>query len=92
MKTTLPQSIETAEQAKQLLTNLYNNGESFHPEDDATDIEWATCEEPTEAECILLNKLMADIYDLPGNENPMNMAFDPCEFLLSLDVEYSTEG
>lgn len=91
MKTSLPQSIQTIDQAKVLLTDLYNNGESFHPEDDATQIEWDTCDEPTEAECILLNKLMGDIYDLPGNDNCMNMAFDPCMFILCLDPEYSIE-
>lgn len=91
MKTVLPQSITTIDEAKKLLTDLYNNSESFHPEDDANEIMWQSIPDeqiPTKAEGDLLNKLMADIYNLPGNENVQTMVFDPCGFLLELDPEY----
>ncbi len=85
MKTNLPNGIGTIDQAKAFLTELHRNGESFHPEDDATDILW-TCDEPTLAEQESLNALMHDIYHLPGNDGShVNMVFDPCEFLLELD-------
>jgi hypothetical protein len=75
MKTILPEHITTIEEAEKLLTDLHNNGESFHPEDDANDIIWV-CEAPTAQECDHLNVLMSDIYNLNG--------FDPCDFLLNL--------
>jgi hypothetical protein len=87
MKTQLPNEIKTIEDAKAFLTDLHTNNETFHPEDDATDIEWQTCV-VSEIEAIQLNKLMGDIYALPGNSNSQNMAFCPCEFLLMLDPEY----
>lgn len=87
MKTTLPLCINTVPEAQKFLTELYNK-ESFHPEDDAFQIEWHTCETPTFAECEQLNQLMSDIYAFPGNEDAQNMVFDPCEFLLMLDPDY----
>lgn len=85
MKTKLPESITTVEQAKEFLTELHRNGEQFHPEDDAHDIHWNSGIKPTEAQRDRLNKLMADIYRLPGNDmSPQNMVFDPCGFLLKL--------
>lgn len=88
MKTVLPKRITTVEEAKSLLTDLYNNNESFHCEDDAND-----CLEgiATKEEGDLLNKLMGDIYDLPGNDgkHDNSISFCPCEFLLNLDPEYS---
>lgn len=83
MKTKLPDSITSIEGAKEFLAEMYKNGETFHPEDDANDIIWL-CEEPTQVECDQLNKLMDDIYNLPGNEHLETMVFDPCEFILSL--------
>lgn len=84
MKTTLPQAIETIEQAKAFLTDLYNNNEIYHPEDDAHDIVWETVN-PTEQEREQLNKLMEDIYNLDGNNgNHYKPKFDPCDFLLTL--------
>jgi hypothetical protein len=88
MKTNLPDSINTIDEAKTFLTDLFNNGESFHPEDDAFDINWPKGEQPTDEECSKLNNLMADIYNLEGNHSPYDMVFDPCEFLLMLDPEY----
>ena len=88
MKTILPASIAKVNQAKQLLTNLHTNGESYHPEDDATDIVWTDCKSPTPQECVRLNKLMKDIYDLPENKAAYpKLSFDPCVFLLSLNLE-----
>jgi hypothetical protein len=58
MKTILPQAITTIEEAKKLLTDLYNNNETFHPEDDATDLVGDLF---TQAEGEQLNKLMAII-------------------------------
>lgn len=81
MKTTLPPDIMTIIEAKKFLTELYNNGESFHPQDDATLIDW-DCEPPTKEEADQLNILMYDIYQIGVS------LFDPCEYLLLLDPEY----
>lgn len=90
MKTHLPDSIKTIDEAKAFLTELYNNDEHFHPEDDAHGIIWNSCEEPTKEECDKLNDLMCDIYNLPGNDgkHDNSIAFCPCGFLLELDPEY----
>lgn len=79
IKTSLPESITTIDQAKAFLQSLHDNGEAYHPEDDANSIEWMNSDEtnPTAEECEQLNKLMADIYAIGG--------FDPCEYLLLLD-------
>ena len=86
MKTNLPQSIGTIEEAKKFLKELCDNNEQYHPEDDAHDIEWDTIEcvgdYPTKEERDQLNKLMNEIYVLKGNEDPQNMIFDPCEFIM----------
>lgn len=90
MKTTLPQAIATIEEAQAFLTELEGNGESFHPEDNAHNIQWHCCNPPTAGEADLLNKLMQDIYDLPGNDGRhIDLVFDPCEFLLMLDPDYA---
>lgn len=83
MKTQLPNEIKTIEDAKAFLTDLHTNNETFHPEDDATDIDWQTCI-VSDVEAIQLNKLMADIYNLAEG-------FDPCEFLLMQDADYVAE-
>lgn len=80
LKTILPASITTIKEAKQLLTDLYNNGEAYHPEDSAADC----LEDITPEQAIQLDKLMDDIYNLPGNDNRLNMIFDPCKELLDL--------
>lgn len=87
-KTSFPLAITTVEEAKTFLTDLYNNGESFHCEDDAKDIAWNF--KATIAQCNHLNKLMEDIYNLPGNDgkHDNSIAFCPCGFLLNLDPEY----
>lgn len=83
LKTVLPERITTVQQAKKFLTELHKNGEAFHCEDDAQDIVFATCN-PTFAEREHLNELMSDIYRLPGNNGPADLAFDPCGFLVDL--------
>lgn len=76
MKTILPEKIKTVQEAESFLSELYKNGESYHPEDDAFDVAWIL-ENPTAEECDQLNSLMDQIYKL---EN-----FDPCGFILSLN-------
>lgn len=86
MKTTLPAQITTVEEAKAFLSALHANSESYHPEDDAHTVQWTTGESISQADATQLNKLMEDIYNLPGNDGRhVNLAFDPCEYLLSLE-------
>lgn len=94
MKTALPDKISTIEEAKSFLTELYNNNEQFHPEDDAHDIVWQSAS-PTPEQCDQLNKMMEDIYALPENmygRKYVDVVFDPCEFLLNLDPAYGKEA
>lgn len=93
MQTNLPKTITTVEEAKAFLTELHTNGEHYHPEDSALDVIWteitgATI--PVIAEQKQLDKLMSDIYMLPGNDGRHHgdIVFDPCEFLNSLDATY----
>jgi hypothetical protein len=76
MKTKLPASINSEEEAKSFLSELYNNQESFHPEDSAHDFVGIFF---TEEEATQVENLINQIYDLKEK-------FDPCEFLLSLDL------
>lgn len=88
MKTTLPTTITTIEEAEAFLTDLYNNGESYHPEDDAHDIVWSgdIFGFPSRDDAMQLNELMHQIYALPGNDGRhTDLAFDPCEFLNQLE-------
>lgn len=75
MKTILPKEIKTAEEAIILLTALYNNNEAYHPEDKAEDCIDHMC---TIEECMELNEIMKQIYDLKPS-------FDPCDWLLYVD-------
>ncbi len=79
MKTILPESITTVDEAKAFLTELVKNGEHFHPEDDATDFLMFTKDEGEK-----LNILMDQIYNLKGNDGRHSgeMIFCPCEFIL----------
>lgn len=74
MKTILSQAITSVQEAENFLTTLYNNGESFHPEDDAHDVIFPGTQ-PYIAECDKLNSLMEQCFALD---------FDPCEFLDNL--------
>jgi hypothetical protein len=89
MQTVLPTEIKTVNQAKAFLAALYFNGESFHPEDDAYHVAWVGIMEPTDEEKTKLNELMGDIYCLPDNGKYPDLIFDPCEFLNSLDPQYT---
>jgi len=85
MNTRLPIKIETIEGAKQFLTELNNNDEIYHPEDDAHDVDWTNTIEPTNEEKDQLNKLMDDIYNLPEVWSPTNpKGWDPCCYVLTL--------
>jgi len=86
MLTTLPAEIKKIPAAKRFLYELFKNGESYHPDDDANEL---SAELFTPAEAKQLNKLMADILALEGNEDIHNMAFDPYGFLLDLNNEVS---
>lgn len=79
MKTQLPESINTLEEAKNFLQLLHANGESFHPEDSAHDIVWDIPEPPNKHECDQLNALMDQVYYFFNEET-----FDPCGYLLDL--------
>lgn len=83
MQTVLPTTIKTIEKAKEFLKELHTNGESFHPEDDPRTVIW-NGEPPSRREMTHLRNLMGMIYDLPGNKDSQNMAFDPCGYLLEL--------
>jgi len=90
MKTTLPEAIRTIDEAKSFITELYQNGESYHPEDDAHEIIWnlPDKQKPTPDQCVQLNKLFNDIYDLVDIQSPVGPhEFDPCGFLLDLFYE-----
>lgn len=82
LKTKLPQTITTVEQAKKLLSDLYNNGEAYHPEDLAGDC--LSNHGITDQEANQLDKLMEEIYNLKGNENSQTMLFDPCWYYLMM--------
>jgi len=88
MKTILPLSIDTIEAAKKFLTDLVNNNEAFHPEDDAHEIVWELPkdQQPTVLERNRLNKLMEDIYNLKGNDgrHDNSIAFCPCGFIIDI--------
>ncbi len=80
MKTTLPNGIQSEEDAKTFLLELGKNDEIYHPEDDAHDIIWGTAQ-VSEEECDKLNDLMQEIYKLGS--------FDPCGFII--DEIYTDE-
>ena len=90
LKTKLPAVITSPTEAVAFLTELYNNDEAYHPEDNALDVEWESAD-PSIAERAQLNKLMNDIYSLEGNIDAQNMICDPCLILLELDPNYHME-
>ena len=80
MKTNLNRVIATVDDAKEFLRELCDNNEVYHPEDDAHDIIWYACDEPTDAEKDQLNSLMQSIYGLDDSNT-----FDPCGFIIDYD-------
>lgn len=88
LKIQLPETIQSAEQARQFLDLLCTNNLTYHPEDSAHDVDWhlPTEELPTHEECEQLDKLMADIYNMEGNNgNHATPKFCPCEYILMKD-------
>jgi ADP-dependent phosphofructokinase/glucokinase len=81
LKTNLPEQINSIEDAKKYLTDLYNNGEIYHPDDevaDCLDVDFATGEK--------MDKLMDRIFELSKGTD-----FDVYFFILRLDPEYKFE-
>lgn len=92
MKTNLPASINTVAEAKAFLKELHSKGEAYHCEDDAHEQEpWHGMPDgeprPTPEQCDQLNKLMEDIYNLPGNDgrHVPPMVFEPCMYVLQIN-------
>jgi hypothetical protein len=75
MKTNLPEQLTTAEEAKSFLRELYKNGESYHPDDDAQMVALEDVRTFTSTEAKNLNALMKQCYELLP---------DPCEVLMDL--------
>ena len=74
MKTKLNITIKTKNEAVAYLTELHNNNESYHPEDDAHDIRWFDGLHPSTTELDQLNINMEACY-----------AFvDPCAVVVHL--------
>ena len=74
MKTKIPESINSLEEAYCFLKDLVDNAEIWHPDDDATDVIWdGTDEPPTPEEAAMLNKLMDEVRDYDP---------DPCCFIM----------
>jgi hypothetical protein len=88
MKTNLERSICTVQDAEAFLRELHVNGELYHPEDSAHDVEWSG-QEPTDGEKDRLNVLMQEVFNL-------EQSFDPCTFCVEelkvLGVEGSVES
>jgi len=84
----LPKEIKTWEEGKVYLKLLVDNNYSYHPEDDATDIQWSLPEEkiPTQEEMKQMNVLMRQIYALPEFKDYPNIDYCPCGYLLDLDL------
>ena len=85
MKTNLNRTISTQEEAEDFLNELFENGESFHPEDDAKNIiKIATGVRIfTDEEADKLNELMSSIYEIKDADED----FDACGYLLDLQEE-----
>lgn len=87
IKTLLPSEIKTVEGAKAFLTELHKNGESYHFEDSARDIEGKEGNPIFSIdEANRLDELMEQIYAISREQD----FFNPCEFLIEL--EEATEG
>lgn len=87
MKTKLPDSIKTIEDAKRLIKSLFDNGEGFHPEDDAHDIIWGEGTTMSKKEGDKLNVLTEQMYSIEGNDisaHRYGRGFDPCAYYMEL--------
>jgi hypothetical protein len=86
-KTTIPDAIKTVDEAKAFLKALWENEESYHPEDNANGIVWDDVN-PSPEQRTQLNKLRTDIYNVAKADGE----FDPCEYLLALENENDVHG
>lgn len=62
MTTNLDRTISNTEDAQAFLQDLMNNGEIWHPDDNAHDVIWMIKEPPTHTEMDKLNELMHDVH------------------------------
>jgi len=78
MRTPLPSSITSVPEAQAFLKALYDNNESFHPDENALEIIHSETDQPlfTVEEAIAINALLDQISELKD--------FNPCEYLNSL--------
>jgi len=85
MKTILPESITTVEEAKAYLDQLCLNSEAYHCDDPARDCFDA--DECTDAEAEKMDELMQQIFVLIGNPDHTNvpMLFDPYAHILNYE-------
>lgn len=89
LKTRLPDSITSIEEASAWLRDLFSNGETWHCEDNAAECFPKVSRAGTKQ----LNKLMQDVYDLPGNDgSSKDMTFDPCGFIVALLHQQETKA
>lgn len=87
LKTSIPDTITTIDQAKEYLKQLFDNNESYHPDDSADSISWDV--ELTPEKAAQMDILMNSIYNLPcTGEYSYNCFFDPCAYIMELGEHY----
>lgn len=74
LNTTLPDSISTIQEAKQYLTDLFNNGEHYHPEDRAADCLEGIHEQDAHHMDFLMDEVYT--YFTANNECPSKFLLD----------------
>ncbi len=89
MKTKLPQSINTIDEAKAFLMELYNNEEDFV--DPAINALLLGKDMFTIDEAESINRLMYQIYTLPENLGRVR-ALDPAKYWLELETALSEKS
>lgn len=82
---TLPESINSASEAKAYLKLLHDTGYIYHPDDPASDIEWnkRMDHQPTTDECTQMDMLMSSCFD--WSMAPFDDVYD---YILQLDPDY----
>lgn len=75
MKTNLNRTITTIDEAEAFLNELFEHKEYFNPDDNAHEVIFSTCPDPTREEKDKLNDLMSQVWKFHN---------DPHEFLLDL--------
>lgn len=76
MNTILPESITSVSEAKKYLSDLHHNGEAYHPDDDAHDVLFQTCN-PSSVQRDKMNYLMSQVFTFDS--------LDPYAFLIDLN-------